>query len=137
MAGWNDLYTAIIFSLYVDGDYDLEFIPEKLTLEHFKFWAENDWNNTDFDEFLKPIPITIDILEKNGFELNKKQSECMRNIYDGNIMLFNFPLCKGFYIEWDIEEDIGMITDHCFIKFKYVHELQQVLRLCKIEKEIE
>lgn len=72
-----------------------------------------------------PIPITPDILEKNGFQ------------------------CKGV---WMIEgEDIGVkqcanewallpyYADYNglpFCNIKYVHELQHSLRLCGIDKEI-
>ena len=52
----------------MDGDYDIFFNARPITIEDFKFWAENDWNKNDFNEFLAPITLTIEILEKNGFE---------------------------------------------------------------------
>ena len=69
------------------------------------------------ESLLRPIPLTIEILEKN-------------NIYEGwsepfkgyNLMV----LTNGHY----------SIEDHCLIEFKYVHELQHALRLCNISKEI-
>lgn len=77
---------------------------------------------------LRPIPLTAEILEKNGFR-------------------------KGNYIEvvggldtYYLGEEIGSFRIHRLqngyyqfglAKIKYVHQLQHALRLCEIEKEIE
>lgn len=50
------------------GDYDVVHHEKQLTLEYFKFFADNDWNDYDFDEFLKPIPLTEKVLKKNGIK---------------------------------------------------------------------
>lgn len=76
---------------------------------------------------LRPIPLTAEILEKNGFR-------------------------KGNYIEvvggldtYYLGEEIGSFRIHRLqngyyqfglAKIKYVHQLQHALRLCNIEKEI-
>lgn len=108
------------------GDYDLEFIPEKLTLEHFKFWAENDWNNTDFDEFLKPIPLTPEILENNGFEYINDEYGCW--------LMSKIELRERVPHNCLFEVEIRISEKTIFLH--YVHELQHILRLCMIEKEI-
>ena len=77
-------------------------------------------------EYLDPIPLTDEILEKNGFERSK------------------------VFVEWKYEnENVYMIykpfpylkiqTEKCIVAFpcKYVHELQNAFRLCRIEKTIE
>lgn len=63
--------------------------------------------------FMAPIPLTPEILEKNGIELSVGPG----GLYQGAISGVN---C---HIEFNI--------------IKYVHELQNALRLCGIEKEIE
>lgn len=111
----------------MEGDYDLEFVPEKLTLEHFKFWAENDWSDTDF-----AIPLTTEILEKNGF---KKYSN---GIYKLNNKDIYIERCGKTY--WvgrtaQTNEIYGEYTDR-FVHVTYLHELQNALKLLRINIEI-
>ena len=113
------------------GDYDLEFIPEKLTLEHFKFWAENKWDNNDFNEFLEPIPLTPEILVKNGFKQTSKHEYSVKDS--------NYNYLQVNYYDPGIE--IGNAFDEegelqAFADIQFVHELQHALRLCGIKKEI-
>jgi len=120
----------------IGGDYDVEFVPERLTLEHFKFWAENNWDKNDFDEFLKPIPLTIEFLKDNAFV----------NVFRGR---YEYKEEGKFHIEistirgeikwvrictFDEEKDEENIT--CVKKMKYVHELQKLLQVCKVEMDI-
>lgn len=68
--------------------------------------------------FIEGIPLTKAILEKNNI------SEGWGEPFKGyNLMV----LTNGYY----------SIEDHCLIEFKYVHELQNVLKVCGIKKEIE
>lgn len=70
---------------------------------------------------LFPIPITPEILEKNGFNLSQSKGE-----WSPSIVGFSFDNCwVGDELKWHR------------IHIKYVHELQHALRLCGIEKEIE
>lgn len=65
------------------------------------------------DNMVRPIPLTAEILEKNGYNYN---------VGSGGLFQINI---KGL---------------NCHISFNiihYVHELQHALRLCGIEKEIE
>lgn len=80
-------------------------------------------------EAFEPIPITDDILKKNGFERNEQ--------FDYNkCIFFSFPkdvaIRSGFGIER--RNNIYYITDHALILMKYVHELQRVLRLCGLKE---
>ena len=94
------------------------------------------------DEWLResdisPILLTGGILEQNGFLFDKEQTEStIQQVYKHYTEFFNFPLGEGFYIEHDTEDNVFWITDHCFIIFRYVHEFQHTLKLCKINKEI-
>ena len=74
---------------------------------------------------LKPIPLTPEILEKNGWEER--------------------PTGYVFYTDgkrydnslWYIFGCNTFIVNRAEFQIKYVHELQHVLRLCGIVKEIE
>ena len=74
-----------------------------------------------------PIPITPEILGKNGFEYNEEKYLLTCWVgnsfidYDGNTRYFMI-VNKGRTYEGEIQ---------------YVHELQHALRLCKIDKKIE
>lgn len=73
-----------------------------------------------------PIPLTSEILEKNGFECRGAwclPGEDLGLRQDGD----SWGLLS-YYAEYDAL---------AFCHVKYVHELQHALRLCGIEKEIE
>ena len=87
---------------------------------------------------IEPILLTTEILESNGFPLDEEETKKIKSYYENyeNWKLFKFPLGSGFYIEYNINKNAFWITDHGWIKFKYVHEFQHVLKLCGINKEI-
>lgn len=70
---------------------------------------------------VEPIPLTAEILERNGFENN----------YDGDL---GYAQSCGDIIGIHIVGKGGVMDE---MYFEHVHELQHALRLCKIEKEIE
>lgn len=71
----------------------------------------------------QPVPLTPEILEKNGFDTMYDafwiSTSCNLLWKDGKLQNF----CR--------EED-----DEVYIPCEYVHELQHALRLCKVDKEI-
>lgn len=75
---------------------------------------------------LEPIPLTPEILEKNGF------------VYDLEDKLFEdiYPRISMLYAQYRLVEN-GGINYGEMSEIKYVHELQHALRLCGITKEIE
>lgn len=89
------------------------------------------------ENVFEPIPLTLEILQKNGFETDGEAiwaSFCPEdnefaleisepNYYDEN--------CgeRGYW--WTINA-----CEYSIIPLRYVHELQHALRLCGIEKEI-
>ena len=98
-------------------------------------------------ESLRPIPLTPEILEKNGFEKSYssiltadgykklpqykyKNTTQVQDICRNLITISYSDLEGGVY---DIQCGIG---SHIY-DLKYVHQLQHALRLCEIEKEIE
>lgn len=87
-------------------------------------------------EALEPIPLTSEILEKNGFrKLNNQYYLTLSKIYDTWEIIID--VYNGFYylnVDQDRDDvDQGGIRD---LKIFKVHELQHALRLCGIEKEI-
>ena len=75
---------------------------------------------------LRPIPLTTEILEKNGF------------VYDSEDKLFEdiYPRISMLYAQYRLVEN-GGINYGEMSEIKYVHQLQHALRLCGIDKEIE
>lgn len=71
---------------------------------------------------IKPIPLTPEILEKNGFVVESRY-------YHGNPLQY-CVLVDGLWID---------ISGENFFegKLEYVHQLQHALRLCGIDKTIE
>ena len=89
-------------------------------------------------ETFKAIPLTEEILIKNGFEHDYNVDEI---IADGGLSI----TLKGYVYEED-----GILIDYCngdvkittdfngevIKRISYVHELQHAMRLCNINKEI-
>lgn len=92
----------------------------------------------------QPIPLTSEILEKNGWKLISKTRNKLEyswstgaieeyadiHIYVGkdhsNVWRWDFPILNIHLYRGDIE----------LTKFRYVHELQHAIKLCGIDKEI-
>lgn len=89
-------------------------------------------------EYIEPIPLTKEILEKNGFVIKKKWAQ-IGNFGDSPLIMWHFEddaVLGDFKHELEVHQnDTGKV--HVHIPCEYVHELQHALRLCKIEKEIE
>ena len=89
----------------------------------------------------QPIPLTPEILEKNGF--NEPPLEMQKRVRF-------VVLCEEYQIRYSFNSywfsiykniaahAIGYPTFICAFqeRIKYVHELQHALRLCKVDKEI-
>ena len=97
--------------------------------------SENFW--VDISN-IEPIPLTPEIFEKNGF------TQCEPQGYD--LYVEDKKGAGLYHILWQGESynyylEISAYTEPFgeFFKndIKYVHQLQHVLRLCGIEKEIE
>ena len=100
------------------------------------------------EELLRPIPLTPEILEKNGWYHAKFHGSYGRQAMriDG---CYQDELPKGVdnalsFAQWSLDKkfmyhflEIFMWVGSISLKIEYVHELQHALRLCGIEKEIE
>ena len=80
---------------------------------------------------IEPIPLTPEILEKNGF----KKDEKLEEMYYWNWGIGNN--CVSYDKETGIVRIFHVFGHLVFVlPLSYVHELQHALRLCGIEKEI-
>lgn len=87
-------------------------------------------------EDVKPIPITEEILRKNGWECNDEDTMfAIRTWSDGWLKLLGADDC-GYRIVVTSDYDYEESNNTPFI-LQYVHELQHALRLRRIENEIE
>ena len=94
------------------------------------------WEFDDKDAQPQPIPLTPEILEKNGFEMFK---------YDGWVHYYRIfgnsaiPFVLHSMIGGEmLSQEVGIFstsTDtNCGIEVNYVHELQHALHLCRLNK---
>lgn len=91
--------------------------------------GSQDWKA---DASLSPIPITAEILEKNGFYREKQTfiNDLTWVSDDGQIIFSKLSNWKEWNVHFDNEcfESIGNI------ECDYVHELQHALRLCGLNE---
>lgn len=87
---------------------------------------------------LRPIPLTPEILKKNGFKLNEAVEDyyCIYNGIDGRVSLCNDKEYMNTNNAWDVHIDSENYCTIANCELTYLHELQHILRLCKIDKEI-
>lgn len=85
-------------------------------------------------EEIEPIPLTPEILEKNGI-LYEKQS-FYYVIKDDKDLECTYYIQQVLQGDWVIGVDIGAYDCSVFARIKHVHELQHALKLCGIDKEI-
>ena len=95
--------------------------------------ADNDRVASACGELFYPIPLTPEILEKNGFGFTRNNN--------------TDSVWNGWWIYEGLELAVANLNKEgnwpCFINIydsnilcEYVHQLQHALRLCGIEKEI-
>lgn len=87
---------------------------------------------------ISPIPLTQEILEKNGFVIKKKWAQ-IGTFGVSPLIMWHFvdePVLKTYKHELEVHQnDTGKV--HVHIPCEYVHELQHAFRMCGITKEIE
>lgn len=96
---------------------------------------------------VESIPLTEEILKKNGFKndvIAQKSiiAEGASNFSiiliseDNRITINNIDEYLNSFNKWYIHIDTEDMRTLCTAEITYVHELQHLLKLCKIEKEI-
>ena len=82
---------------------------------------------------IKPIPLTPEILEKNGFEKEIISGDTYFTL-DDIVLENNYEFGIYFGRFYRASEDGFVFVDT--IAIKYVYQLQHLLRLCGVDKEI-
>ena len=81
---------------------------------------------------VEPIPLTAEILEKNGFKWDELPKFAVNEITEKTKMTFSYHLgSRTVFV--GVNEPNFNLTSACVL---YVHELQHILRQSRIEKEI-
>ena len=99
-----------------------------------------DYNDLyDYDE-IEPIPLTAEILEQNGFVTEDKPDHwtgyrfyTYKEVSTG--LAFRLFHDTGKH-EWSGKCEISLNSLPYWIRFEYLHELQNILKICDIDKEI-
>lgn len=112
------------------------------TLEPSRVWLTHGKTYVPI-EYIAPVPLTEEILEKNGFEL-----ECHRED-DHRVYFYIIPKVlhinvqrndKSSLRKVEREKDWGMrilaYIGNVDYNLDYVHELQHAMRLCDVDKDI-
>lgn len=87
-------------------------------------------------EDVKPIPLTEEILKKNGWEYDDKEAKFAPCTWSGGGLILQVTDDGGYRIVVTSDYDDDDTNDTPFVLL-YVHELQHAMRLRRIEKEIE
>lgn len=90
-----------------------------------KFLRVSGKGNPVYIGGVRPIPITAEILEKNGFE---KAAICTTYLYNSDIEITLYG--DGWW------RTIGL-DEYTLYRLDGVHQLQQAMRLAGVEKDIE
>lgn len=120
-------------------EYDSTNKRDDFSIDFYGTDYEVEWPDVAFE--VKPIPLTAEILEKNGFKKlgfdgwefdYETEGGCL--IYE---VLWRCDYPKEYHTHLTIESyspDFGSFKS---FRIDSVHELQHALRLCKINKTIE
>ena len=106
----------------IDGTYD--------AVNYFNKEAEGELTLSIKD--IEPIPLTPEILEKNGWECFDTYHKYSHYRHPKAPFGILWRKEGGCTIEFKADESGGL----AFLFILYVHQLQHALRLCGIEKEI-
>lgn len=93
----------------------------------------------DYLSVYEPIPLTAEILEKNGFLPSFEMGHETLCLVSSEYSIYYRPVDTYLYVfKRDNEHGEGdfIVSDHRNKNAKYVHELQHALRFCRIDKEI-
>ena len=100
---------------------------------------ETTFNKSSNIEVIEPIPLTSEILEKNGFTKSTPPLGIHARCYELDNKKDKYHLTIADYNKYKrLLLNVDSEDSECFnIKCDYVHEFQHALRLCGIDKTIE
>lgn len=88
-----------------------------------------------FEEEIDPIPLTAEILEKNGFKVVNRVGRVEYTMEDYFHVIEIYEYNDMTYWMHSESKEFNLPTARV-ININYVHELQHALRMCGVEKEI-
>ena len=97
-------------------------------------WTANDYS---MDIQVKPIPLTPEILEKNGFERSVIiPSKFYRNIDNEQLMFCSYGSCYNLgYVHWNESNDADIMHRlEVQQPIMYIHQMQHALRLFGLDQ---
>jgi hypothetical protein len=101
----------------------------KITTIHFACAENGGVNCWEYNNKFEPIPLTPEILKKNGFKKNISNTKMCLDIYEYSLI---YNLTNRLFTIFNESEGAILVQ-----KFTgTVHELQHTLKLCKIDKGI-
>lgn len=109
-----------------------DWVLDKKTNRPYKIIGTNDLL---FHNDYSPIPLTAEILKKNGFVYNVEET-CVTDAFH-YWLLENSRFALADDSWWRSVKDDKLRVKFSGFPLEYVHQLQHALRLCNIEKEIE
>lgn len=102
--------------------------------------SEDGFTYGVWTEYLEPIPISPEILEQKGFKRDPLWHHCDKDFdnYSISVQLGYANRIEYIEIKEKSKDDFvpSKRTKLYFTHIKYVHQLQQIMRLLGIEKEI-
>ena len=115
--------------------YDMAGRYDKLSLECEPF-------TFTYPSYCKPVPLTREVLEKNGFAYNSENGALIAYAYESYSNQMEEISLYDVEIEYENNQLHICDSNHPrevmlhLMNCNYVHELQHALRVCKIDKEI-
>ena len=101
--------------------------------------CEDDYTSSHIGkniDYLEPIPITAEILEKNGFARGQRGDFYHYLRLDKNRTLYIHASTNGWRVEITYDAAGILRTTHLMPDMNSVHDLQHALRLAGVDKEI-
>ena len=105
-------------NIFIEDEYEPYHKHEVCTIQ------DGDDINCAFEECYYDIPLTEEILLKNGFSKTK----VFRDVEGFTIPTIN----SGFHLGYCETDDYWMVEDHVLCRIRSVRELQHFLRLCNV-----
>ena len=106
-------------------------MPDSIATLGPNFLLDDDIEEWEWYD-LEPIPLTPEILEKNGWKIDGVKRG---RFYWNEFVPFYIPVGEG-WSEKDEKVFYDDLYGYVLMRLTTVHELQHALRLCGIEKEI-
>lgn len=121
----------------IKGHLDYDKVREIAKDENMQWYISFACSATLFRAYeFEPIPLTPEILEKNGFEMFKYDGWVHYYRIFGNsaIPFVLHSMIGGEMLSQEVDIFSTSTDTNCGIEINYVHELQHALRLCGLNE---